>query len=46
MQRAVLESELRIVHFSGHGMGEGGLALEDNAGQVKLVSADAFGGDV
>jgi hypothetical protein len=42
MQRAVLESEPRIVHFSGHGMGEGGLALEDNAGQVKLVSADAL----
>jgi len=42
MQRAVLESEPRIVHFSGHGTGEGGLALEDNAGQVKLVSADAL----
>ncbi|HEY9640012.1 MAG TPA: CHAT domain-containing protein [Coleofasciculaceae cyanobacterium] len=42
MQRAVLESEPRIVHFSGHGMGTGGLAMEDNAGQAKLVGADAL----
>ena len=42
MQRAVLESEPRIVHFSGHGMEAGGLALEDNAGQAKLVGADAL----
>jgi CHAT domain-containing protein len=42
MQRAVLEVEPRVVHFSGHGMGEGRLALEDGNGQVKLVNAGAL----
>ncbi|MEP0873563.1 AAA-like domain-containing protein [Trichocoleus desertorum AS-A10] len=42
MRRAVLELEPQIVHFSGHGVGEGGLALEDELGQVKLVSAKAL----
>jgi hypothetical protein len=44
MQRAVLEFSPQIVHFSGHGVGEGGLALEDETGQAKLVSAEALAG--
>lgn len=31
-----------IVHFSGHGAGTDGLALEDNAGQMQLVSTQAL----
>ncbi|KAM3100322.1 AAA-like domain-containing protein [Phormidesmis sp. 146-12] len=44
MRRSVLEFEPHIVHFSGHGAGTGGLALEDEAGQAKLVSAEALAG--
>ena len=44
MRRAVLEFEPQIVHFSGHGVGDGGLALEDETGQVKLVSTGALAG--
>jgi hypothetical protein len=40
--RALLDYEPQIVHFSGHGGGEQGLALEDEAGQAQLVSADAL----
>ncbi|WP_445314293.1 AAA-like domain-containing protein [Microcoleus vaginatus] len=42
MQRAILDYKPEIVHFSGHGAGEGGLALEDEAGQIKLVNAKAL----
>ena len=42
IQGAILELCPQIVHFSGHGAGEGGLALEDEAGQVKLVSTEAL----
>ncbi|AFZ07219.1 adenylate/guanylate cyclase [Oscillatoria nigro-viridis PCC 7112] len=42
MQRAVLDYKPEIVHFSGHGAGEGGLALEDEAGQIKLVNTKAL----
>ncbi|AFZ56187.1 CHAT domain-containing protein [Anabaena cylindrica FACHB-243] len=31
-----------IVHFSGHGSGTDGLALEDNSGQMQLVSTQAL----
>ncbi|QIR40778.1 CHAT domain-containing protein [Tolypothrix sp. PCC 7910] len=31
-----------IVHFSGHGSGTDGLALEDNFGQMQLVSTQAL----
>lgn len=44
VQRAILEIAPQIVHFSGHGVGEGGLALEDEAGQAKLVSTQAIAG--
>ena len=42
MRRAMLEFEPHIVHFSGHGAGEDGLALENEAGEAKLVSAAAL----
>ncbi|MFB2772535.1 hypothetical protein ACE1AT_25125 [Pelatocladus sp. BLCC-F211] len=32
MQRAILEVSPQIVHFSGHGVGDQGLALEDETG--------------
>lgn len=31
-----------IVHFSGHGSGNDGLVLEDNSGQMQLVSTQAL----
>ncbi|WP_254173782.1 AAA-like domain-containing protein [Planktothrix pseudagardhii] len=43
MQRAILDLNPEIIHFSGHGVGKGGLELEDEQGQVKLVSAEALG---
>jgi hypothetical protein len=42
VRRALLEYEPQIVHFSGHGTGERGLVLEDETGQVQLVSAGAL----
>ncbi len=33
-----------IVHFSGHGAGEEGLAFEDETGQLKLVETEALAG--
>ncbi len=44
VQRAMLDLAPQIVHFSGHGVGEGGLALEDDVGQAKLVSTPAIAG--
>ncbi|MBE9145170.1 AAA-like domain-containing protein [Planktothrix mougeotii] len=43
MQRAILDLNPQIIHFSGHGVGKGGLELEDEQGQVKRVSAEALG---
>lgn len=42
MQRALRAVDPHIVHFSGHGGGEAGLALEDRVGQAQLVSAEAL----
>ncbi|MFM7905321.1 MAG: TIR domain-containing protein [Microcystis sp.] len=42
IRRAILDFEPNIVHFSGHGAGEEGLAFEDETGQVKLVEAQAL----
>ena len=39
LRRALLYYEPQIVHFSGHGTGDEGLALENNSGQMQLVSA-------
>jgi Leucine-rich repeat (LRR) protein len=44
VQRAILDFAPQIVHFSGHGVGEGGLALEDELGQAQLVSTSALAG--
>jgi hypothetical protein len=44
VQRTILDIAPQIVHFSGHGVGEGGLALEDETGQAKLVSTQAIAG--
>ncbi|MGP1385374.1 MAG: AAA-like domain-containing protein [Thainema sp.] len=42
LQRALMELRPAFVHFSGHGDGEQGLALEDNDGNPKLVSTAAL----
>ncbi|MEA5464866.1 AAA-like domain-containing protein [Leptothoe sp. PORK10 BA2] len=42
LRRALLDHEPNIVHFSGHGAGEAGLVLENNAGQMQLVSAPSL----
>ncbi|MDZ8078252.1 MAG: AAA-like domain-containing protein [Nostoc sp. DcaGUA01] len=44
VQRAMLEYKPQIVHFSGHGMGEKGLVLENLTGQAQLVSSKALAG--
>ncbi len=44
VQRSLLDEAPQIVHFSGHGVGEDGLALEDETGRVKLVSTEAIAG--
>ncbi|NJM23980.1 MAG: CHAT domain-containing protein, partial [Richelia sp. SM1_7_0] len=56
LSRALLEHKPQIVHFSGHGQGKPivqtqqsasvheGLVLEDEMGQVKLVSGEALAG--
>lgn len=41
-RRALLDHEPQIVHFSGHGEGAGGLALENNSGQMQLVSTESL----
>ncbi|MBD2778511.1 AAA-like domain-containing protein [Iningainema tapete] len=38
LRRALLDYEPQIVHFSGHGAGSDGLALENNSGNLQLVS--------
>ncbi|MBD0264321.1 MAG: GUN4 domain-containing protein [Tolypothrix sp. Co-bin9] len=43
-RRAMLDVEPEIVHFSGHGEEDGGLAFEDEKGQVKFVDAEGLAG--
>lgn len=43
-RRAMLDVKPEIVHFSGHGEGDGGLAFEDEKGQVKFVDAEGLAG--
>lgn len=43
LRQAIFEHKPQIVHFSGCGTTEG-LTLEDDDGQLKLVSADALSG--
>ncbi len=42
--QSLLDFNPSIVHFSGHGTGDDGLVLEDEAGQVRLVEAVALAG--
>ena len=40
LARALLDHNPQIIHFSGHGTGDAGLALEDDDGNVQLVKTD------
>ena len=42
LRRALLDHQPQIVHFSGHGSGEDGLVLENDAGTLQLVSTEAL----
>ncbi|MEO1391415.1 MAG: CHASE2 domain-containing protein [Cyanobacteria bacterium J06634_5] len=42
IQRALLDEEPAIVHFSGHGAAANGLIVEDKNGKAKLVSTQAL----
>ena len=44
IQRAMLDLNPQIVHFSGHGMGDEGLVFEDETGIAKLVDGEALAG--
>lgn len=44
LRRALLEHRPNIVHFSGHGTGEQGLVLENDAGKMKVVRTEAIQG--
>ena len=44
IQRAMLDINPSIIHFSGHGTGDEGLVFEDETGQVKLVDGFALAG--
>lgn len=40
--RAIQDIKPQIIHFSGHGAEDGGLALEDEAGQTRLTTPEAL----
>lgn len=42
LQELMLKYEPQIVHFCGHGTGGQGLIFQDNAGQERLIDADAL----
>ncbi|MBW4491355.1 MAG: CHAT domain-containing protein [Trichocoleus desertorum ATA4-8-CV12] len=42
LRRALLDHQPQIVHFSGHGSGENGLVLENDAGTLQLISTEAL----
>ncbi|MEH1919878.1 CHAT domain-containing protein [Nostoc sp.] len=44
IQRAMLDINPSIVHFSGHGTGDEGLVFEDETGSAKLVDGEALAG--
>jgi RNA polymerase sigma factor (sigma-70 family) len=44
IRRAILYCRPQIVHFSGHGAEDGGLAFENEIGQIKLVHPEALAG--
>lgn len=44
LRRAILDEQPQIVHFSGHGEGNNGLAFEDELRDIKLVDGEALAG--
>ncbi len=42
VSQALLDFKPRIVHFSGHGLGDDGLVLEDETGNIKVVDGEAL----
>lgn len=44
VSRSLLDYKPQIVHFSGHGGGDSGLALENETGEVQFVNAEALSG--
>ncbi|AKG24514.1 AAA-like domain-containing protein [Calothrix sp. 336/3] len=44
LRQALLDHEPQIVHFCGHGSGVEGLALENQSGQMQLVSTSSLAG--
>lgn len=42
IHRAMLDFDPQIVHFSGHGVGNEGIQLEDDSGQAQPVSGEAL----
>ncbi|MDF5724322.1 MAG: pentapeptide repeat-containing protein [Rhizonema sp. PD37] len=44
LYQSLLDFKPQIVHFSGHGSGDDGLMLEDEAGSVRLVETVALAG--
>lgn len=44
IRRAVLDFEPNVVHFSGHGMADGGLAFENELGKIQLLPPKALSG--
>ena len=44
IRRAIFNSKPQIIHFSGHGSEDGGLALENDIGQVQLLQPEALAG--
>lgn len=44
IQRAMLDINSQIIHFSGHGTEDEGLVFEDETGSAKLVDGEALAG--
>ena len=42
IQQAMVDFKPQIIHFTGHGAGQDGLAFEDVSGQLKLVDSEAL----
>lgn len=42
LRRSLLDHNPQIIHFSGHGGGNQGLALADNTGKVQALSSDSL----
>lgn len=42
LHRAILDTQPQIVHFCGHGEGEGGIAFEDETGSTALINTESL----